>query len=240
MEKEVKSNKRIEWEIYPVTDTELTTVRIDIQTVQASADILLHILGTTKFRMQHYEDAHGRVRIGYGVGNPDSLIGMSEDESFSAWLAVVKSKQAALKKQLPLAYITQTQFDALFSLFMATGNWKTVTSSNGIKYDILSAITANDWKTVADMIADGKPDLAVTGSRLLEARVLQLGDYSGIKPREWLRTEGIQYTRNMYISGKFTDAQKRQAEIAYYRETGLFLPNMNEARKRAIMKLLNH
>ena len=237
MRTSVEQSRRIEWEIYPTGNVSRQTELKDIDAISATDDIVLHMLSNFKFRMQSYIDMNGVKAIGYGYGNPDSKTGITEEEAFGEWIGVIKQKQSNLIHQLPLTRITQSQFDALLSLYVLTGSWKFVDSQQG-RYDIFNAISVNDWETVANMIANGTENTA-TSSRFFESRVLQLGDYSNIKTRAWVRNEGIQYTRKTSSAGGFTDMQLRQAEISYYRELGMFLPTTTDLRKRTIDRIIN-
>lgn len=236
MLKSVEPTKRIEWDVYPVTSESLTLTRIPVSSVSASDEVLQHVLSGKRYRMQQYSES-GVMKIGYGIGDATSVLGMTEGEAFSQWIAYAKDKQRMLKNQLPVTEISQTQFDAVFSLFMTTGTFKTSTSINGEKYDVMSAIKSEDWNMVADMISNSQDTAGLSSGRLFEARVLKLGDYTGVKTRDWLRNEGIQYTRKTYLSDRLSEIQRRQAEMSYYRQLGLFLPNISETRKRAIFEL---
>lgn len=232
----VDSNKVVEWDIHNVIDDDKLRIEIAISEVIASHDIILHILNSFRYRMQQYQDSSNKLSIGYGFSDPTKIDGITESEAYSDWLASVKRTQRELKNQLPVTTITQPHFDALYSLFVTTGNWRYVDSPQG-RYDILDAVNNNDWKTVANMIVNGNN--SGNSDRLFEARVLQLNDYSDIRSREWMRNEGIQYTRKFTVSGKFSETQQRQAEISYYRELGIFLPQTTELRKRAIGRIVN-
>ena len=232
----VSTEHAIEWDIHDVVDNDQLRTEIFLVEVIASDEIILHILNSFRFRMQQYQNSSNKLTIGYGFSDPTTVNGITESEAYSDWLASIKRKQRELKNQLPVTTITQPHFDALYSLFVTTGNWRYVDSPQG-RYNILDAITNDDWETVANMIANGNN--SESSDRLFEARVLQLNDYSNIRSREWMRNEGIQYTRKSTVSGKFSETQQRQAEISYYRELGIFLPQTTELRKRAIDRIAN-
>lgn len=228
---------RTQWEIFQPVDRFKTDFGVLTSMIKCSDEIIPIVLSNSKFRMYRYfDDVLKTYKIGYGYGNPDQIHGMTEDEAYSAWIVEFKRKESELKKQLPLVSITQSQFDALLSLYFLTGKWRTIESTEGT-YDILSAIKNQQWSLVADMIANGKTDRI---QRQIEARVLMLGDYSTTKSRQWLRNEGVQYTRTTYISGISDNVAKKQAEISYFRQTmGAYLPNISDIKKREISLIVS-
>jgi len=179
------------------------------------------------------QDANMRWRIGYGFGDSNNLRGYTEPESYSEWISAFRKSQHKLRNQLPLINITQSQFDALSSLYFQTGEWRRVLSTDGT-YDLYSAIKGERWLLVADMIANGMDRSA----RINDAKILLLGDYSVFKGRTDKRREGIQFARNQYIIGIKDSLAKKQAEFAYYRQTGgAWLPNVAESRQRMIINM---
>jgi hypothetical protein len=226
---------RIQWETFSNVDRFKSDFKVLTPLVQCSDELIPIVLSNSRFRMYRYQDTVTNFyKIGYGYGNSNTPYGMTESEAYGEWIAEFKKKESSLQKQLPIPSITVSQFDALLSLYFTTGSWRTIESDEGI-YDISSAIKNMQWSLVADMIANGKVNRT---QRQLEAKLLMLGDYRTDKSRNWLRNEGIQYTRTTYIRG-ITDAlAKKQAEISYYRQTmGTYLPNLTENKKREISNL---
>jgi len=225
----VSERYRIPWDIHPIQDIWTTSRNINIYPITTSKEMLEIMLSNNRFRMFKENGS-----IGYGFGDADKVTGMTEQEAYSEWLDYIKLKERQLKKQLPLVELTQTQFDALMGMFIGVGKWRRIPSDEGI-YDVERAVKEKRWKLVADMIANCNVKGLDSRARLNEARVLMLGDYAVDKDRGWLRVEGVQHTRTKYVSGDLTESQKRQAEYAYYRQTGGgFLPNMAESRKRKV------
>lgn len=129
--------------------------------------------------------------------------------------------------------LSQTQFDTLMSIYYTTGTWRRINGPDGL-LDLEFAVTTGRWSLLADMISTATIDHS---KRLSESRILMLGDYGQPRSRSWLRNEGIQFTRTNYVAGLSTDLSSRQAENAYYRETGAFLPGVTDLRKREIIQV---
>jgi GH24 family phage-related lysozyme (muramidase) len=228
---------RTQWETFEIVDEFRATMDVSIRALQTSDEMIEIILANYRYRMYRYSaEDNNSFKIGYGFGNPDLPYGMTEDEAYSEWIREFKKVEKNFVRQLPINFMTQSQFDALISLYFTTGKWKTVDSNTVTgTYDILGAIKLGNWEAVANMISDGSIDRP---QRLIEARVLMLGDYNISKNRRWLRLEGIQFTRTQYIANQITDPfAKKQAEFAYYRQTnGGYLPNTPMLRKMQIKK----
>lgn len=232
--KTVSPSFRIQWETFSKTEQQKWDSEFRISTLYqtVSEEAKLLILSNNRFRMFRYLDENGIYKIGYGYGNPDKRDGYTEAEAYGDWIKELKRKENILQKQLPLLSLTQSQFDAILSLYFLTGDWKKINGVEGT-YDILSAMRNNDWLTIANMLANATDNRE---QRLKEARMIILADYYTEKDRTWLRNEGIQYTRTQYVNTIADTLAKRQAEFAYYRQTnGAFLPNMREIRKREIV-----
>lgn len=238
MIKIVSPQYRIQWEIFQPTNRFKTDFKVLTPSIACSEELIPIVLANSRFRMYRYTDSITNLyKIGYGYGDTSTVYGMTESEAYGEWIAEFKKKESNLQKQLPLPSITASQFDALLSLYFLTGSWRTIEADEGT-YDLNSAIKNQQWSLVADMIANGKVD---RNQRQLEAKILMLGDYRTDKTRNWLRNEGVQYTRTTYIRGITDQLAKKQAEIAYYRQTmGAFLPNLTENKKRQISNLANN
>lgn len=227
----VTENRRTNWDTYTVQNTVSAGFLIPTNYIYVSPDMLALMLGENDYRMFAYTASDGKKRIGYGIGDPNNKAGMTEAEAYTAWLEDVKDKEVIFRRTLPLISITQTHYDALFGLYYSTGSWKRVFSDVGI-YDLYTAVKAERWLLVADMINDGKVNPA---ARQREARVLQLADYTTSRTRTFLRSKGIQYAITQYNSEGISESTKRQIETAYYRQTTAFMPGMSELRKRELV-----
>lgn len=230
----VSNNLKIQWETFSKTQQQKwdSEYRVSASIRTVSEPMIPIILSNSKFRMFRYLDENNVYKIGYGYGNPEKRDGYTEVEAYSEWISALKKKEEFLQRQIPIA-LSQSQFDAILSLYFLTGNWKTIVGSEGT-YNLLNPIRSGDWATVADMLSNATEN---RDQRMREARIIMIGDYTNTKTRTWIRNDGIQYTRTQYASDKITDIlAKKQAEIAYYRQTnGAFLPNMNELKKREII-----
>lgn len=232
--KSVSPSLRIQWETFSKTEQQKWNSEFFISTQYqtVSEDAKSIILSNSRFRMFRYLDGNNNYKIGYGYGNPEKRDGYTEIEAYSEWIKELKRKENILQRQIPLLSLTQSQFDAILSLYFLSGDWKKIKGTEGT-YDVLSSVREGDWLTVANMLANATENRE---QRLREARIIVLGDYFTDKDRTWLRNEGIQYTRTQYVNSITDSFAKKQAEIAYYRQTnGTFLPNMREIRKREIV-----
>ena len=229
----VATNKRIPWEQYTVLDTHATGFLANTGGISVSAKMLDVMLSYERFRMYQSTNEAGKLVTGYGYTNPNENTGPTESEASTHWRKAVFAKQKSLIVQLPVRSISQSQFDALLSLYFSTGSWRTVQGTSGL-YNIERAIKANQWKLVADMIANGSAD---SSRRLKEARALVLADYDTSQDRIWMLRENRGHTVTAYTRGLLDATQLKQVEVAYYREYDTFLPNMSKGRKARVIRL---
>lgn len=218
---------RINWSDFVIKDDFAVKFRIDVYQSIVSENMLTLMLGET-----YYSMFNNNGHIGYGVGDLKKEFGYTEQEAFSEWIKQVKKKERVFRDTIPLISMSQSQYDALFSLYYHTGTWRTVQGIEGL-YDLEYAVTSENWLLVSDMINAGiiEPD-----TRRKEARVLQLADYSTERTRAFQRNKGIQLARRVYKAGDISDqAIVRQIEFGYYRQTTAFLPRMTELRKRELL-----
>lgn len=228
----VEANRRIQWDTFTVQDEFAVKFLINVGIAIVSDDMLGLMLSYKTWRGARYLNDDGIYEIGYGIGNPDDQQGYTEPQAYGEWVGWVRNRQKNLRAQLPIVGITQAAFDALLSLYIDTGNWRTVVADEGT-YDLADAVKNGNWLLTADIISRGNvnPDL-----RKKEARVIQLGDYSFTKNRTQQAREGIFDLRKRYVNGISNDFDKLQTEFAYYRQTnGVFLPGMSQLRQRRIV-----
>ena len=221
------SNLRTNWSDYVIQDEFAVDFLVDTTQRSASEDMIALMLSQTHFSMFN-NDGH----IGYGTRDLKKEFGYTEQEAYSEWIKQLRKKDKAFKNSLPLRSISKSQYDSLFSVFYHTGNWKTLRGLEGI-YDLEYAVLSENWTLVADIINNGIDD---PDTRRLEARVLQLADYSIERTRSFMRNKGIALARRTYKSGDIKDQSiVKQIEFAYYRQTTAFLPRMTELRKRELL-----
>ncbi len=227
----VTENRRTAWDTYTVKDDWRVNFLIAVTQLSVSDEMLQVMLSNNEYRMFRYSIDGKNYKIGYGQGDPTG-IGFTEVEAYSEWIEYIKEKERKFKSTLPLISMSQSHYDALFSLYCDTGNWKNVTSDVGT-YDVFTAIKAGRFLLAIDMIADGKVNPAM---RRAEARVFQLADYTTSRTRQFLRSEGIAYALKQYTSGGITtEFSKRQCETGYYRQTTAFIPGMTALRQRELI-----
>jgi GH24 family phage-related lysozyme (muramidase) len=227
----VDAARRTQWETFTVQDNFKTEFLINPDVATVSQEMAAVILGFREWRATRYVDVDtGKIKIGYGPGDPDLEQGMIEAEAYADFVAEIRQKQYAVRSQVPVNYITQSVFDALVSLYVDTGSWRVVQADEGT-YDLQDAIRNGNWLLAADILMRGNqnPDL-----RRAEARVLRLADYRPNRTRVQQQIQGIQKMRINYVSGAFDAFQRKQAEFAYYRQLGAFLPTMSEVKKRRV------
>jgi len=227
----VEAGRRIQWDTFQVQDEYATQFRINVGIAIVSESMTDLMLSYKTWSGIRYLNEDGEYEIGYGVGDPDSRQGYTEEQAYGEWISFVRNRQQSLRNQLPVVAITQAAYDALLSLYIDTGTWRTVVAEEGT-YDLADAVKNSNWLLVADIISRGivNPDL-----RRAEAGVVQLGAYPTFKTRRQQRTQGVQELRKRYINGLTNEFERTQAEFVYYRQLGIFLPGMSQLRQRRVV-----
>ena len=227
----VEASRRIQWSTFAVQDEFATKFEINIGIAIVSEAMLDLMLGEKRWSGVRYANDNGVYEIGYGYGDPDNEQGQTETDAYAEWIGEVRNRQKNLRVQIPVVGITQAAFDALVSLYIDTGTWRTVEADEGT-YDLASAVKNGNWLLAADIISRGNVNPKL---RKKEARVMQLGDYSTSRNRNMQIIEGIQVLRKAYVNGIANEFDKKQAEFVYYRQLGVFLPGMSQLRQRRIV-----
>lgn len=224
---------RTQWEVFPVTDDFTTKFLLPVNVVTISQEMVDVLIGFKTFSPVRYETEDGDFEIGYGIGDPDDEQGYTEEQAYSEWLGYVRNQQKILRAQLPINKIPNSVFDALMSLYLDTGTWRTLRAAEGT-YDVADAVRNANWLLVADILMRGDENPLL---RKKEAAALRLGNYTARKTRRQQRVQAIQTLRTRYISGLPTEFDRRQAEFAYYRQLdGVFLPGMSQLRQRRVVR----
>lgn len=221
----------VEFELYTPLDRDLVTNKIPLKNLEASTSLIGLSLAQRRWKGYSYND--GADRIGYGTTRDVDGVGLTEEQSYSDWLEDFKNTERKFKKNVPLAEMTQTQYDALLSMYYNTGTLR-FTGTELRQFPIFEYIKQEQWNYVATALVNSGDNRLL---RQTEARIMMLGDYGKIKSRVDIKESGIQDMRKRYT--KLNDLQKRQAEYVYYSETRRFIPNMPEMRKRQIVTLYN-
>jgi hypothetical protein len=228
----VAAKHRIQWETFVVQDAFAVDYRFPVQRANMSIGMEnLMLSRRTWTGVRKIDTATEKYNIGYGVGDPDDVQGYTESQAYAEWVGDVRNRQKRLIAQLPILYVTQTIFDALLSLYIDTGTWRTVLADEGI-YDLATPVKNGNWLLAADIISRGK---ANGGLRKNEARVMRLADYSFAKTRTQQIAQGVQLLRTQYVAGIANEFDKKQAEFVYYRQFGTFLPGMSQLRQRRVI-----
>jgi len=230
-----------------------SNTKIAMDSLKISDNGALLILGFERWRAYQYWSG-SEYKIGYNSSANDTNInGFTEDQAYSLFRQDLKVAEKRLRSELGNnpTHLTQNQYDALVSFCYSIGSISKATISK-TNYDLITAIrnvadadsgvesTTEAWNNVASIIQNHDK---VGDRRIAEASVLMLGDYSDLKERSRLRTEGIQDIRIKYPDGyksdtkdgKSTEYQRRQAELVYYIEVTKFLPGMSEVAYRAVV-----
>tara|TARA_R110002051_G_scaffold323926_1_gene419142 strand:- start:659 stop:1534 length:876 start_codon:yes stop_codon:yes gene_type:complete len=237
-----------------IKDTDnYSSIKIALESLKISDNGALLILSFERWRAYQYWNG-SEYRIGYNSSSSDTNInGLTEDQAYNLFRQNLKTAEKKLRSEVgsKITHLTQNQYDALVSFCYSVGNISKAIIGSTI-YDLRTAIrnavdadsgiesTTDAWNNVASLMQSHN----VKGDqRVAEASILMLGDYSDLKNRSWLRTEGIQDMRIKYPDGyksdtkdgKSTGYQKRQAEFIYYVEATKFLPGMSEVAYRAVV-----
>lgn len=232
MLKFVQSSNRIQWDTFTNQDEFTTDFKLATNSIVVSERMVALMLSyKTWSGVATVNTMSGQIEIGYGIGDPDDVQGYTEPQAYAEWVGYVRNRQKALQAQLPIVAITQSAFDAILSLYLDTGSWRTVEADEGT-YDLADAIKNGNWLLAADIISRGNynPDL-----RKKEARVMQLADYAATKDRNQQIIQGVQLLRKKYINGMATEFARKQAEFVYYRQLEVFLPGMSQLRQRRVI-----
>jgi GH24 family phage-related lysozyme (muramidase) len=223
----------IEFDLFTVKDSELVNELKPIKNLETSESLINFILRQHLWRGYSYTDSTGVKRIGYGTPATDPLNGLTEADSYSRWIDTFKNSERLFKRQIGLPSLSQSQYDALVSLYYFTGSVEYVGSPNR-RFYIKPYIENRQWQYVAST-------LVLTGANRLqrqaEASIMMLADYGKYKDRSLIKEQGLQDIRKKYPD-LLDITQRQQAEYVYYAETSRFLPKMTQSRKRQIVKQL--
>jgi hypothetical protein len=124
-------------------------------------------------------------------------------------------------------------------MFFDTGSID-YTQTEGYEFDLIYFIQKGtiDQVSSAIQIDNRKPT-----RRTAEASLFRLCNYGNMKPRSWLRNEGIQHIRKNYLTLKDKDGNvdktaQQQAQYAYYKETSKFIKDISEIDRRRVISLI--
>lgn len=225
----INESTLVEFDLFPNKDPQLVSTQILLKNLEASAELINFVLRQISWHGFYTGDEI--KKIGYGNTTEVNGKGLTEAEAYSIWLDDFKSKERKFKTILPVKTLSQTQYDALLSLYYHTGTVSYI-GSDVRRFDILDYIKEGKWNYVGTaMVNSGHQRLL----RQQEASILMTAYYGRQKSRLEIKEVGIQEMRKQYPT--MNEVQQKQAEYVYYAETRRFLPNMPEIRKRQVVKL---
>ena len=230
----LSENDLIEFDLFTNLNSTMTDTKIPLTNLEASDTVISFIIKQKSWSPFTYTVNKLSV-IGYGFATGINSDGLTEAEAYSYFIEDLKNKERSFKKILPSPLISQTNYDALFSLFYFTGDISK-TGTPDRQFKISSYIVNEEWQWVATaLVLSGNQRTVRQG----EAKIMMLADYGSIKSRALLKAQGLQNIRTLYPNGFETTKSLNQAEYVYYKETKRFLPKMTQSRKRQIVNLSN-
>jgi hypothetical protein len=230
----ISENDLVEFDLFTNLNSEMTDTKIPLTDLEASTGVISFILKQKSWSPFVYT-VNSLPVIGYGFSNGNDSNGLTESEAYSFFIEDLKNKERAFKKIVPLSLISQTNYDALFSLFYFTSDISK-TGTPDRQFKINNYIVNEQWQWVATaLVLSGNQRIVRQG----EAKIMMLADYGSVKSRSLLKAQGLQNIRTLYPNGFETTKSLNQAEYVYYKETNRFLPKMTQSRKRQIVNLAN-
>jgi len=227
----VLGEETVQEEITVYDEKDYTSIVKTLDNMEASDEILNFNLRRSGW-LPYKRRENGTNIIGYNsVKNLDGD-GYTELQSWNDWISDWKTKEKQFKKLFKISELTQSQYDAMLSLYYNTGNFQYI-GSEVAKYDIRSYLENGDWDYIATALVNNGADRMRTQA---EAKVLMLGFYGKYISRSKLLQNGLEVLRKNYPTRIKDAVSKRQAEYIYYVETGDFLPGLSQSRMRQIVE----
>tara|TARA_B110001454_G_C12706886_1_gene428985 strand:- start:1292 stop:1999 length:708 start_codon:yes stop_codon:yes gene_type:complete len=226
----VDNKNLIDFGLFTVIDSTAVNTLINLSEHEASDKLINLKLKHTKWLGYSKNSV-----IGYNGTVGLTGTGLTEAAAYTIWIEEFKDKERRFKKQFPLNQLSQSQYDAMLSLYVDTGTFINV-GTELRKFQLLEFISEGKWDYVATALTLNGVNRI---DRQAEAKLLMLGDYGTYKKRSLIKEDGIKTLLKEYSTGQLNDEQKKQAEYVYYAETSRFLPNMIESRKRILSKQLS-
>ena len=188
---------------------------------------------------------NGKWVIGYelenGINNPKGLL---ESESWTYFDEYVNYVEKRVKAILGgTVEMTGYQFDTMCHLYIRMPRLDKLTTLYGT-YDVIELLgqRTEGLKTLTQVIANATGGSGSRQERIRDALLFYSAEYNVFQERTTARTIGINYLLNRYpnnfqstTGASSTNNQKSQAEKAYYRLAGKFMPGMSEAKQRELI-----
>ena len=226
----IDNKNLIDYSLFSIIDDTATSTLVNLSELEASTKLInfkLRTIGWTGYAKNSVIGYKGTI----GIDGE----GLTENDAYIIWIEEFKDKEKRFKKLFPLSAMTQSQYDAMLSLYADTGKFDQVGTSVR-KFRLLEFINDKKWNYIATALTLSGSDRL---SRQTDAKIMMLGDYGTNKDRTLIAEQGIQSLVKEYSSNQLNATQKKQAEYVYYAETNRFLPNMIERRKRILANLLS-
>jgi len=232
----IDAKNLIDYSLFTNMDATTTNTLVNLSDLEASDKIINFKLRLINWK-GYKSTRDGVTTIGYASTNVDAIAGtgLIESAAYTLYIEMFKDKERIFKKVFPLSTLTQSQYDAMLSLYIATSTFSYVGTEDR-KFYILDDIKDRKWDHVATALTLSGLDRT---TRQLEAKILMLSDYGSYKDRALIKEQSLQHLIKDYKTNQLTDEQKTQAEYVYYAETNRFLTNMTESKKRLLVKQLS-
>jgi|11_taG_2_1085331.scaffolds.fasta_scaffold02585_3 hypothetical protein len=232
----INSRNLIDYTLFTVLDSTIVNTSKPLSELEASPSLInlkIRNLGWTGYR----KVVDKQLVIGYANSDSENLNsnGLIESDAYNLWIEEFKDKERKFKNTFILDTLSQSQYDAMLSLYLQTNTFIEV-GSDIRKFYLKDYIENREWNYIATaMTLSGTNRLA----RQADSMILMLGDYGNNKDRSLIKEQGLQVLYKEYSAGLLDTLQSEQAEYVYYAETKRFLPNMLESRKRVLAKQLS-
>jgi hypothetical protein len=232
----ISSRNLIDYTLFQTLDASAVNDQKPMSELEASSKLINLKIRTTGWT-GYNKVIDKQTVIGY-ANRDDTLLqgnGITEEDAFNIWIEDFKDRERRFKNTFLLETLSQTQYDAMLSMYLQTNTFNEVGSDIRM-FDLREFIDNRQWNHIATaMTICGKNRL----QRQADAKILMLGDYGTNKDRSLIKEQGLQVLYKEHSAGVLNQLQTEQAEYVYYAETNRFLPNMNESRKRILAKQLS-
>lgn len=226
----ITSDMLIDFSVFGKKNDSYVDELLPLRNLEASSELINFIVRTEKYTPYVHLDVDDNKKIGYNLVTDIGGTGLTEANAYTIFINELKIAERKLKKLLPINTISQSQYDALLSVYYRTGTFNTV-GTVVRKFDIYNYIKDRKWNYVATALIESGNNRNV---RQGEAKLLMTGDYGIEKDRSFIKDAALKKLEREYLTGMLDTLAKKQAEYVYYKETGRFLPTMQQSRQRLL------